>query len=70
MEKEHLTKLAPAPLGDEERRLAHECVDSRVCGLSPRGDASNGDASTSSWELTHSGFTADRPNLTEPIDQI
>ena len=26
-----------ALLGDEERRLAHECVHSRVCGLSPRG---------------------------------
>ena len=37
MEKEHLAKLAPTPLGDEETLLAHECVDSRVCGLSPRG---------------------------------
>ena len=39
----HLAPLTPRDedkelLGDEERySSAHECVDSRVCGLSPRG---------------------------------
>jgi hypothetical protein len=64
------------------KMIASWCVDSRVCGLSPivtsRPELNrlaedkevqvNRDASC--WELTHGDFTADRPNLTELIDQI
>ena len=42
------------------------CIQTRVKQASQRWrNASNCDANTSSWELTHSNFTANRPNLTK-----